>query len=145
MSTTIDAIDAKMIPSVALTAATRLPHVTPTVKPDVLILQPGASLHQANSREFQQALESALEQVTDAVIVDLLWVGLIDVDGIAALVTALQRATALGKRLSFESMSDGDRLALETAWAHQQAIGANSWQGTFSSDFEAFLDHFTHG
>lgn len=147
MNTTIEAIDARVVSSTAPTAAEapRLLSLESTVKPNLLVLQPSGSLQQVNSREFQQELERSLEQVTDTVIVDLLRVDSIDADGITALVAGMQRATALGKHLLFQSMNASDRLALETAWAQQQAISMGAWGHTFNSDLEAFLDNFTQG
>jgi len=147
MTTTLEAIDSRRVPSVALVPADALRrlNLVPEVKPTILVLQPSGALTQANSREFQYELENTLEQVTEAVIVDLIWVDSTDAYGIAALVAGLERAKALGKFLSFQSMNGSDRLALETAWAHQQEISAGAWTHTFSSDLESFLDDFTHG
>lgn len=147
MNTTIDAIEKRVVSPAAPTYADapRLLHLEPAVKPNLLILQPSGSLNQANSHKFQQELESTLEQVTDAVIVDLLWVDSTDADGIAALVAGIQRATVLGKYLSFQSMNVNAQIALETAWAQHQAITVGAWAHTFSSDLEAFPGNFTHG
>lgn len=125
--------------------APRRLNLVPDVKPAILVLQPNRLLNETNSCEFQQELERTLEQVTEAVIVDLLWVEAIDAHGIAALVAGLQYATDLGKGLSVQSMHAGDQLALETAWARQQELSAGTWTHTFSHDFESFLDAFTHG
>lgn len=147
MTTTLEAIDSRRVPSMALayTEAPRRINLVPEANPAILVLQPSGALTQANSREFQYELESTLEQVAEAVIVDLIWVDSTDVYGIAALVSGLERAKALGKFLSFQSMNGSDRLALETAWAHQQETSAGAWTHTFSSDLESFLDDFTHG
>jgi anti-anti-sigma regulatory factor len=147
MNTTIAAIDSRRVPSMVLayTEAPRRLNLVPDVKPTILVLQPSGALTQANSREFQYELENALEQVTEAVIVDLIWVDSTDAYGIAALVAGLERAKALSKFLSFQSMNGSDRLALETAWAHQQETNAGAWTHTFSTDLESFLDDFTHG
>ncbi|XHX80052.1 MAG: hypothetical protein RBJ76_09030 [Stenomitos frigidus ULC029] len=140
-------IDAKVASPVALVSAkaSKLLHLVPTVKPSFLVLQPDDELlNQADSSELQHKLETMLEQVTDGVIVDLLWADAINVNGIAAMVAGLQRATALGKWMSFQSMSANSRPALETAWAQQQEVSAGAWSHIFSSDLEAFLDDFMH-
>lgn len=115
--------------------------LVPDVKPSILVLQPNGALNEANSREFQQELEQALEQATETVMVDLLWVEAIDACGIAVLVAGLQRAAALGKFLSFQSMSADSHWVLENAWAQQQEMSAGAWTHTFSSDLELFLDN----
>jgi hypothetical protein len=86
-----------------------------------------------------------LEQATDGVVVDLLWVGSMDAYGIAALVAGIQRATALGKQMLFQALDANSRLALETEWAHQQESSVGLWKHTFNSNLEAFLDDFTYG
>jgi anti-anti-sigma regulatory factor len=120
-------------------------HLAPAVRPYTIVLQPSEALNQTNSLEFQLALENALEQVTDGVIVDLLWVASTDAYGIAAFVAGLQRAAALGKFLSFQAMDASSEVALEDAWAQQQECNSGAWTHTFSSDLESFLDDFTHG
>ena len=119
-------------------------HLAPAVRPHTLVFQPIA-LNRTNSHEFQLALESALEQVLEGVVVDLLWVESTDDYGIAAVVAGLQRAATLGKFLSFQSMNADLEFALETAWAQQQESSAGAWTHTFSSDLESFLDNFAHG
>ena len=147
MDMTIDAIDARVVPPVALAyaKALTLPHLASAVRPSFLVLQPDGSLNQANSSDFQHGLESILEQATDGVVVDLLWVGSLDAYGIAALVAGIQRATALGKRMLFQALDANNRLALETEWAQQQESSIGAWKHTFDSNLEAFLDDFTHG
>ncbi|MBW4578460.1 MAG: hypothetical protein KME42_02680 [Tildeniella nuda ZEHNDER 1965/U140] len=119
--------------------------LSPATKPHTIVLQPSAALNRANSLEFQLALEKALEQVTEAVIVDLIWVNSTDTYGIAALIAGIQRAAALGKFLSFQSMAANSQLALELAWAHQQESISGAWTHTFSSELESFLDGSTPG
>ena len=116
--------------------------LVPDIKPTILVLQPNGALNEATSRDFQHELEQALEQATETVMVDFLWVEAIDAHGITALVAGLQRAAALGKFLSFQSMDTDSRLALENAWAHQQEKEAGAWTHTFSSKLELFLDNF---
>lgn len=125
--------------------APRRLNLVPDVKPTILILQPEGSLHEATSHDFQQMLEQALEQVSETVMVDFLWVEAIDAHGIAALVAGLQCAADLGKVLLFQSMNDRDRTALETAWGCQQEVSVGAWTHTFSRDFDLFLDNFSHG
>ena len=147
MDMTIDAIDARVVPPVALAyaKALTLPHLASAVKPRFLVLQPNGSLNQANSDDFQHGLESILEQATDGVIVDLLWVGSLDAYGIAALVAGIQRATVLGKWILFQALDANSRFALEAEWAQRQQSSVGVWKHTFSSNLEAFLDDFTHG
>ncbi|XGW00535.1 MAG: STAS domain-containing protein [Leptolyngbya sp. BL-A-14] len=122
--------------------APRRLNLVPDIKPTILVLQPNGSINEANSREFQHELEQTLEQVSEAVMVDLLWVESIDSHGIAALVAGLQRAAALGKFLSFQAMDADTVWALENAWAYQQENEAGAWTHTFSSELELFLDSF---
>ncbi|PSB29938.1 hypothetical protein [Stenomitos frigidus] len=135
--------------TLAYADAPKQPHaklqLAPAVRSSIIVLQPSESLNQTNSLEFQLALETALEQALEGVIVDLLWVDSTDDYGIAALVVGMQRAATLGKFLSFQSMHANDQLALEAAWAQQQEMSAGAWTHTFSSDLESFLDVFTHG
>jgi len=115
-------------------------HPTPTARPHALVLQPNGCLDRNTSQEFQQVLQSALEQATEAVIVDLLWVDSTDAAGISALVNGMQHASALKKSLSFQSMDMRTRTALETEWNQQWERSVGSWNRLFQHDLEQFLD-----
>ena len=111
-----------------------------TAQPSTIVLQPRGSLEGASSPAFQADLERALDQVTDAVIVDLLWVKSMDAQGIEALVAGIQRAAALGKFLSFQSMDAQTRAALTLEWNRQRQLSYGPWNRLFKRDLERFLD-----
>lgn len=106
-----------------------------------IALQPTGPLDKANSLAFQKMLEDSLEQATEAVIVDMLWIESTDSNGIAVLVAGIQRAAALGKSLSFLSMDRLTRTALETEWNRQRELNFGPWNDLFAQDLEQFLDN----
>lgn len=144
MTTTVNAID---VNHMQLAYADPLNFFEATVEesPSTIVLQPNGALDQTTSAKFQEQLEDALDRVTDAVIVDLLWVNVTDACGIAALLAGTQRAAAMGKLLSFQSMDISTQIALESAWEHQREISFGPWSDVFNDDLECFLDQFTHG
>lgn len=109
-----------------------------------IVVQPNGSLDRETAAEFIQQVTRAVGQVSSAVIVDLLWVLQVDAVGIAALVTAIDLAKALGKSISFQSMQPETRSALATALdrRHQEQLGA--WQEVMNADLEQFLTRGTH-
>ncbi|MGI0487515.1 STAS domain-containing protein [Pantanalinema rosaneae CENA516] len=109
-------------------------------KPHTIVLQPDGNLDPTSSLEFRVQLEAAIEQVTDGVIVDFLWVNSTAPQGIAALVAGIQRAAMLGKAISFQSMDVQTRDAIEQEWNRQRQLSFGSWQDRFKDDLEQFLD-----
>lgn len=112
--------------------------------PCTIVLQPEQELIGNAVTTFGQALEAALEQVTETVIVDFLWVNQADPLGIATLVAGIQRAASLGKSVSLQSMNAQIRLALEKEWNRQREISFGPWSDRFEQDLESFLDSFIH-
>jgi len=109
-------------------------------KPHMVVLQPTGHLNQTTSHSFQKSLEEALETVSEVVIVDLLWVESTDAHGVAALVAGIQRATSLGKTLSFQSMDSRTRSAVEREWNRHREILLGPWKNLFKRDLEQFLE-----
>lgn len=112
-------------------------------QPCTIVLQPEQELIGNAVASFGQALEAALEQVTETVIVDFLWVNQTDTLGIATLVAGIQRAAVLGKSLSLQSMNAQIRSALEMEWNRQREINFGPWSDRFEHELESFLDSLT--
>lgn len=144
MNTTIDStVNRSTKPSNPTVSC--LANLPQTASPHMIVLQPNGSLDCASSSEFQRVLEESLEHVTDGVIVDLLWVDSTDAHGVSALVAGIQRATALGKLLSFQAMDIQTRVALEAEWSRQREISFGPWSDLFGQDLERFLDKSARG
>lgn len=129
--------------NIAIESIATVPHFWDTpleTKPHTIVLQPDGNLDPISSSEFRVQLEAAIEQVTDAVIVDFLWVKSTDPQGIAALVAGIQRAATLGKAISFQSMDAQTRAAIEQEWNRQRQLSFGPWQDRFKDDLEQFLD-----
>ncbi len=112
---------------------------TPPIPPTI-VLQPDGNLDSTNCQEFQQLLETALEQATHGVIIDFLWLGLIDNQGVISLVRGMEKATAMGKLISFQSMNSSTRVAIEAEWNHRRTARYGSWSDRFEADLEQFLE-----
>jgi anti-anti-sigma regulatory factor len=110
------------------------------IDPHTLVLQPIGYLDRTNYREFQILLGMALEQAVSGVIVDCLWVEMMDEYGIQTLVSGIERAAKLGKTISFAAMNHSIRIAMEAEWDRQRDMRFGSWQDLFGSDLEQFLD-----
>jgi len=122
------------------TSCSNLANPLPKAKPGTIVLQPNGSLDRTSSPEFQRVLEESLEQVTDAVIVDFLWIESTDIYGVAVLMAGIQRAAVLGKVLTFQSMDVQTWTALASEWDRQREINFGSWNDVFEKDLERFLD-----
>lgn len=105
-----------------------------------LVLQPIGHLDRTNCQEFQMLLEKALGQSAQGVIVDFLWVELVDESGIQTLVSGIEQAAKLGKTISFSAMNYAIQVAMEAEWDRQRDIRFGSWQDLFESDLEQFLE-----
>ncbi|PZV10333.1 MAG: hypothetical protein DCF22_17120 [Leptolyngbya sp.] len=108
--------------------------------PQTIVLQPNNDLNASCSDSFQQTLEEALDLAAEEVIVDLLWGDVTDLKGIKALVAGLEKATVLGKLLSFQSMSPQTRASVEAEWDQQRSIRFGAWADVFELELERFLD-----
>ncbi len=105
------------------------------------ILQP-ESLHRSLGQAFQRSLEQALTH-GHGVIVDLLWVGTVDSDGINLLAQSMIQSQDSNNDIKFVGLDCNTRLELErriqlllTSSGSTPALG----HGVFSPEFEAFLD-----
>lgn len=108
--------------------------------PRTIVLQPNNDLNVSCSASFQRSLEEALDLAVDGVIVDLLWGNVTDMKGIEALVAGLEKATALGKSLSFQSMNPQTRATVEAEWDRQRDLRFGAWDDVFEMALERFLD-----
>ncbi len=108
--------------------------------PHALVLQPIGHLDSTNYQEFQMLLETALTQSDKGVIVDFLWVEVVDEWGIQTLVSGIERAAKLGKTISFTAMNYSIQVAMEAEWDRRRDIRFGSWQDLFGSDLEQFLE-----
>lgn len=129
--------------NVAIESDPTIPHfweAPSDTKPHTIVLQPDGNLDPISSSQFRVQLEAAIEQVTDAVIVDFLWVKSTDPQDIAALVAGIQRAATLGKAISFQSMDAHTRAAIEQEWNRQRQLNLGPWTDRFKDDLEQFLE-----
>ena len=124
-------IDSPPAPGLSLSASTN--------HPQTIVLQPYGDLTESESHHFRQTLEEALELAADNVIVDLLWVQHIDSQGIAALVSGIEKAMRLSKSISFKGMNHHTRFDMESEWERQRQIQFGTWIDSFKEDLEAFL------
>ncbi len=102
-----------------------------------IILQP-ESLDGSSGQTFQQSLEQALTHAS-GVIVDLLWVGTVDSDGINLLAQSMVRSQASGKDITFLGLEHDAKLELEHR-IKSSSPNSTLGHGIFAPDFEAFLD-----
>ena len=108
---------------------------------NTIILQP-ESLAGSSGQTFQQSLEQALTHAS-AVIVDLLWIGTVDSDGLNLLAQSMVRSQASGKDITFLGLDHNAKLELEHRIKCSLASSGSSpvlGHGIFAPDFEAFLD-----
>jgi hypothetical protein len=55
-------------------------------------------------------------------------------------VAGLEKATILGKSLSFQSMNPQTRTLVEAEWDRQRSIRFGAWDDVFELELERFLD-----
>lgn len=108
--------------------------------PRTIVLQPNNDLNASCSDSFQRSLEEALELAVEGVIVDLLWGNVTDCKGVEALVMGLEKATILGKSLSFQSMNPQTRTLVEAEWDRQRDLRFGAWDDVFELELERFLE-----
>ncbi|MEX0269054.1 STAS domain-containing protein [Leptolyngbyaceae cyanobacterium UHCC 1019] len=111
--------------------------------PQTIVLQPNNDLS-SSSNSFQQSLEEALDLAGERVIVDFLWGDVTDSQGVEALVAGLEKATLLGKSLSFQSMNPQTRTLVEAEWDRQRHLRFGAWDDVFELELERFLDAIHH-
>ena len=110
-------------------------------QPYTIVLQPGNSIP-IESHEFQIELYQALDNATDAVVVDLLWIDGLSNQAIAILSNGIKKALMLGKALSFQSMNSAARQALQREWHCHRASFLGTWNNSFADELEQFLDYY---
>ncbi len=111
------------------------------VTSNTIILQP-ESLTGSAGQTFQQSLEQALPHAR-AVIVDLLWVGTVDSDGLNLLAQSMVRSQTSGKDITFLGLEHNAKLELDRRIKCSLASPSSNstlGHGIFAPDFEAFLD-----
>lgn len=136
----LEAVESPSPARLATSAAQPAPtSATEPVRRATIVLQPHQELQQQHSQAFQRMMEAALEQVEDSLVIDLLWAEGIDEAGVAVLVSAVEKAIALGKMVSFHSMTRALHLAMdaETERRRQERLG--SWSDRFENSIEQFL------
>ena len=112
-----------------------------SITSSTMILQP-ESLHGSSGQTFQQSLEQALIHAS-GVIVDLLWIGTVDSDGINLLAQSMIRSQASGKDITFLGLEHNAKLALDHQIKCSLASSSSDstvGYGIFAPEFEAFLD-----
>ncbi|MBW4520482.1 MAG: hypothetical protein KME16_12375 [Scytolyngbya sp. HA4215-MV1] len=113
-------------------------------QPYTIVLQPGSSTNRVESYEFQAELYRALDDATDAVVVDLLWTDGLSNQAIAVLSAGIKKALLLGKALSFQSMNSATRQALQREWHHHRSLFLGTWNSSFAGELEQFLDGYAN-
>jgi anti-anti-sigma regulatory factor len=114
-------------------------------RPRTVVLQPMDWLDQASIDKFQHSFNTALEQASEGVLIDLLWIASTDAYGINALLMAVERAAALNKSLSFQSMNRRIKAAMEAELQQRRSQRLGSWKTSFAADLEHFLDSKAYG
>ncbi|NJR52008.1 MAG: STAS domain-containing protein [Leptolyngbyaceae cyanobacterium CSU_1_3] len=108
---------------------------------ETVVLQPYGRLVGISGANFRITLAQAIAQAA-IVMVDLLWVEVIDEQSIAVLLAAMRQARSSGKALSFLSMDAATRSALDASWEQQRNIDSPVQTDCFTPGFEQFLDGY---
>ncbi len=111
----------------------------PSVLATAIVLPPSPVSPCSQVQMFGQMLENILESAVESVIVDLLWVEAMDATGVAVLVSAAEKASNLGKTLSFQSMNHEIRSAVEMEWDQRRQQRFGTWSDCFDTQLEQFL------
>ena len=112
-----------------------------SVTSSTMILQP-ESLHGSSGQTFQKSLEQALVHA-NGVIIDLLWVGTVDSDGINLLAQSMIRLQTSGKEITFLGLEHNAKRELDHQIKCSLASSSSDptiGYGIFAPEFEAFLD-----
>lgn len=104
-----------------------------------VILQVPGGYHAAHWQAFQANLKLALEQPSDAIIVDLHQVEAIAPEGMVVLKTAIQQAVELGKTLHFHTADASLQIELKAEWSRQWFAHLGNWSSHCDASFSAFL------
>ncbi|AFY53627.1 anti-anti-sigma factor [Rivularia sp. PCC 7116] len=84
--------------------------------PKITIICPNGSLDAANSRNFEQELNLALNRVNSTlVLINLEKVDFLDNTGLMVLVSGVRKAKQLGQRVCFSSVSPAHKIIFELA------------------------------
>lgn len=112
-----------------------------SVTSNTIVLQP-ESLHGSSGQTFKRSLEQALVHAS-GVIIDLLWVGTVDSDGINLLAQSMIRLQASGKDVTFLGLEHNAKIELDHQIKRSLASSSSAptvGYGIFAPEFEAFLD-----
>jgi anti-anti-sigma regulatory factor len=109
-------------------------------RPYTLVLQPIGFLDQESSREFEAALDKALDEVSESVLIDFLWLKGIDAYGVSVLVGGVEKATRLNKSLYMQSMNRCIQVAMQNEWEQRRTQRLGTWKNSFAADLEQYLD-----
>ncbi|MBV6622823.1 MAG: STAS domain-containing protein [Rivularia sp. (in: Bacteria)] len=84
--------------------------------PKIAIIRPNGSLNAANTLNFEQELDLALNNgISTIVLIDLEKVDFLDNTGLMALVSGVRKAKQIGHRVCFCSVSPAHRIIFELA------------------------------
>jgi anti-anti-sigma regulatory factor len=109
------------------------------IAPSMVVLQPNGSLSEVTGTPFKASLGQAIAQA-DSIVIDLLWIDTIDQAGLSILLSGMTQASKLGKSLSFLSMDQRTRCALDSSWEKLRVADAPAQMDVFAPEFEQFLD-----
>jgi anti-anti-sigma regulatory factor len=121
-------------------SVTRRPNSPSQPQPYTIVLQPGKGTGKVDTLELHQSIKQALEQATDAVIVDLIWVPSLNPHTMSVLIGGIQKAIAMGKSLSFQSVNSATRQILEAEQHRHHTAKFGVQQSSFAQDLEQFFD-----
>jgi anti-anti-sigma regulatory factor len=88
---------------------------------------------------FEGVLNQALATASSDIVVDLLWVQQIDAPAIQFLAQASQRASQLGKSLSFVAMDARTRRSLAEQVLQEHLHARVTWEEQITPGLEGFL------
>ena len=84
--------------------------------PKITIIRPNSTLNVANSLNFEQELNLALNRHNNTIVlIDLEKVDFLDNTGLMALVSGVRKAKQLGQRVNFCSVSPAHKIIFELA------------------------------
>jgi anti-anti-sigma factor len=79
----------------------------------IKIIEPSGILDGTKANEFREAIDSSIEQVSEAVLVDFKQVTFMDSSGLGALVLSLKNARSAGVTLYICSLNDQIKMLFE--------------------------------
>jgi hypothetical protein len=109
-------------------------------QPHTIVLQPGHDTGTVDSLEFRQLLKQSLDEATETVVVDLIWMNSLDARTTSVLIEGIQWAIALQKSLTFKSIDRATRQMLDTEYHRQRTRMLGTMQTSFTPDLEQFCE-----